>query len=110
MLMAALKNFFVVALEQLPWLVILVAAAVAFMRRRNAATVVQAIGALMLFLLAFVHWGFTWFIARNVSYSVADGIHTFFWFVMLLALATFAAGYAWEKYQQWSGARGTFPG
>jgi hypothetical protein len=89
--------------NNLPWLVIALAAAMALSKRRKSLPLMlQVLGAAGLFLLAAARWLVFWLLGlMGVSYDVLRVFIIIFNFLFVVLFLLFTAGYCWEKFRQW---------
>ncbi|HVX84838.1 MAG TPA: hypothetical protein VH253_08490 [Phycisphaerae bacterium] len=85
----------------LPWLIVAIVAAVAFLRHKHAPRVplvIQIAGSLGTFLVALLRWLVVWLLyLAGAPYTYTDDAYTIFSFLAFLTMLIFAIGYAWEK-------------
>jgi hypothetical protein len=99
----SLWNFFVWIFTHIPWLFIALAAAMVLAKRRKSLPILlQTIGAMGMFLIAGARWLVLWLLQLSgANIDIWRGAYAIFSFLTIVAFLIFAAGFAWEKFQQW---------
>jgi hypothetical protein len=101
MRMTTFWSFVTVSYTNLPWLIIAAAAAFAFFKgRKNAPLILQTLGALALFAIAYLRWIVMWLLnnSSSITISAYSLIFTLFNGLFIIAILLFTTGYCWEKF------------
>ena len=90
----------------IPWLLMALAAAMAYMKQKKSIPLMlETLGALACFLVAALRWVVLQLMEwGGASWEVVSPAISVFNFLAVVALLIFAAGFCWEKFQQWRAA------